>query len=201
MTLLLRMLEEHQQWVSFQGESDAHRSLSDVPSWAFREFTPTIRDKFGLSLFEIDEEDQAHLIAAAFAYHKEYIERGFIVFAVVDRQLIEARGLELRSTAGKLGHSYADAQHREVMIRNISDLNSVVECYVNGEYISVEGKVAAAAAKDAAKNNQFNYMPAATASISHSQNWRAKNIIKFIADKAVVVNGVSGNVSASGSRP
>ena len=73
---------------------------------------PSERDKEGLSVHEIEDEEQALVIAGAFAFNREKFDSGQFCFAAAEKSLMLEDGLVINETVGTLNHSFVDSRHR-----------------------------------------------------------------------------------------
>ena len=189
MTMLLRLLTGPvQPWLKWSEMEAAGTATADPPLWAIREFTPTERDKAGLSVYEVDnDEDEALIIAGAFAFYRENLESGQIVFMAVDKQSLLDDGIVIDVTPGRLNHPFADTRHREIKISDLPTLVKVSRHFLDGSMHPFEGKEAGKAARTSAQANHLSYL--SLSKRSFRDNWGAKNLVKFIGEQVVTVSG------------
>ena len=188
MSLLLRRIEDVRAWTSFPRPAEGGVAEGDIPLWALREFMPTHRDRNGLSVFEVDDEQGAEVIAGAFAFGSEALEGGRTLFAYISDEELRTLGIACVNTPGNLSHLWADDRHREIRVERINELIALATHFFNGEIISIEGRTAAGAAKAAARQNIFQLQHIHTTSFN--RNWRAKNLVRFMGENIYEVRGV-----------
>jgi hypothetical protein len=188
MTLLLRSLASTKQWLKFGETPEPPTEAIDPPLWALRECTPSERDGDGLSVFEVDNEDQARIIAGAFSFGNEKLESGRVVFAVADKDEMLNEGLAITEEPGRLRHLFADPRHRLVRVPDLRTAMRVTWHFLNGGLFSFEGKDAAEATRQAARRDQLVFT--SLSKQNFVTNWQGKNLIRFVDDGIVAVKGI-----------
>lgn len=161
---------------------------SSLPIWALRAFMPAENDAGGLSLFEVESENEALIIAASFAFNRDKMESGQTAFISIDLDSVRKAHINVESTPGKIGHVFADPRHREIQINDLDTLQTVARLFLSGELISFEGKTVFQAAKDSARDNQFVYK--SLFNNSYDGNQRFKNVLRLLREGCVSIQGV-----------
>lgn len=186
MTLLIRHLGSTSSWVA------AGATLTDLagdpPLWALREFMPSERDAGGLSVFAVEGEDEALVVAGAIIMARLTIDKGApIMVASTPLALVTTAGIEVEVTPGELHHTRADQLHRDLKIPDPSTLTLVASAFMRGDIFTFTAKEAAQAARAAIRADQFDCK--AIAKIGFEGNARAKNVLKFIGEDYADVKG------------
>lgn len=187
MTLLIRSIQNVSSWTkaldgSYDPASDALPPIAIV-----REFIPSERDGTGLSFFEVAGEDEACVIASAFAYDKEKIDSGTYLFACVRREVLLASGLTLNVSPGKLYHKFSDERHVEIEVANLDTSITLARLFFVGDVFSFEGRLVGRISRQQARVDQFQYNHLFGSTFAN--NWKAKNLLRFISDNCVTVAG------------
>lgn len=184
MTMLIRFVDDYALWLDL---GMAGADAGELPIWAIRDFLPSKRDGSGLSVYEVEDEDEALLIAGAFAFQEQKMDGGSTSFMAAERAAVEGAGISIAVTPSKLGNSFADPKHRDLHIDDMNAVNRVVRAFLNGQPLHFEGKVVGQAARSSARSNHISYSK--LSDMSFATNWRAKNLLTFIKEKVVDVQG------------
>lgn len=187
MSLLLRMIVSTSPWIEAEKkEGGLAASAESPPIWAVREFMPSEKDGSGLSVYEVKNEDEAELIAAAYSIHKSESAKNAVIFIALDRAAVETAGLVIRETAGDWHHVFADAQHREIIVDDMGALTRLAAVALTGEMFNFEHKSVWKAVRSQAQLDQYKFFPLARKGGSSPA---ALNIVKFIGEEIVIASG------------
>ena len=163
-------------------------ATDEIPLYLIRAMTPSEADKGGLSVFEINSDAEAQEVAGAFAFGRESMESGQIIFLKAKKSDFVSAGLKINQTLGALRHKAVDRSHRELVVTDVQSLLTASMTFANGEWLTYQSKEAANYARGSARQNHFDYDN--LSQIPFSSNWKAKNLLRFIDSKIVKVNGV-----------
>jgi hypothetical protein len=190
MTLLIRGIVSVDRWLRFGEPTAAEQAVANPPIWAIREFIPKETEGEVLSLYEVGGEDEALIVAAAFAFNSKDFDKKRIVWAAAEKGGLQADGLEISCSKGRLCHELADARHREVRVATVSAAVRLAVNFIKGDVFSFEGKVIGTAARNYAREGQFIY--SRLGKRDYPTNWAWKNVSQLVLEQVVSVRGVRG---------
>lgn len=179
MTLVLRKIDDLKPWTKLADE-DLTEMTANPPLWAIRLFIPSIKDKGSLSFFEVENNDEAEAIAAAFNFRFFESWSQQISFIAVERKSIEEAGFAIETSLGTLNHTM-DLAHRGISPQTIEGSIKLAALFVQGEPIIFNGKKLIERAKGDARSNHFDFPP-----IAKEKKFGAANLLKFIGDQVVI---------------
>lgn len=189
MTWLLRKVDDLDPWLKLAEEEDVNRVATDPPLWAIRLFIPSQKDKGSLSLYEVADEAEAQLVAAAWGFNIGDIGKcgTKISFIAAKRCVIEGAGFRIENSLGGLHHAL-DSQHRGITPGSLDQVKKLTGIFIKGELFPFEGKTVQATAINEARCERFKFGLIAKLG---SNNTAARNILKLVSEEVVVVNGVA----------
>lgn len=190
MTWLLRKIDELDPWLTLNEVDDLAAVAANPPLWAIRLFIPSSDDKGSLSLYEVEDEDGAKRVAAAWGFTIGEIDKAAtnkISFIGASREAIEAAGFTIENSPGELNHA-TDDQHRGISPSDLDQAKVLAGLFIQGEPFIFEGKTVQSAATEEARAEQFKFGPIAKRG---SGNKAARNVLKLVGDAVVSVRGVA----------
>jgi hypothetical protein len=189
MTWLLRKVDDLDPWLKLAEEDDLSPIIANPPLWAIRLFIPSQKDEGSLSLYEVADENEAKLVAAAWGFNIGDIGKSGtkISFIAAKRQVIEEAGFAVEDSPGGLHHA-TDDQHRGISPATVDGAKSLAGIFIAGEMFTFEGKIVQAAATDEARSERFKFGPIAKLG---SGNTAARNVLKLVGDEVVAVKGIA----------
>lgn len=121
---------------------------------SFSEFIPSPKDQGSLSLFQVTDESDAAVVAAAIRFNQGTISACHM--AVADVGSLEAQGLRIKKNSGGTYHPAVNDLHYEVEITSIADLNKVVQVFLEGDYYRIEQPRVHETLQDTAKTGKID---------------------------------------------
>ena len=188
MSLLIRRMQGNLgSWQRLLQDSTLEALRHSPPLWVIKDFLPTERDAGCISVFEVADEDEALLVASAFAF-REKLEARQLYFSAAMQQ-IRSNAINVVSSNGNLDHDFADKQHREIVIGDLRDAAKIAGLFVTGTMMSFEGKSLLATAKASARQGQFN-ITKICARKPLSDNAGALHTARFIGEADIRAQGM-----------
>ena len=131
---LARLLDDSSKWLRCMDAAKAGYGVA--PPQSISAFVPSPKDNGWLSLFRVNDNDEAAVVAAAIRFNQGEILA--CPMAIADSEHLKSLGLSIRQSPGKTYHADVNDIHFEVEIANIDDLNKVVGAFLAGEFHRVE---------------------------------------------------------------
>lgn len=188
MTLLLRKIDDLDPWLTLGEAPDLNAIAADPPLWAVRLFIPSPKDKGSLSLYEVEDEDEAKCVAGAWGFTLGEIDKSAtkVSFIAADRIKIESAGFKIDASDGGLHHS-TDSRHRDISPTNLDQVKILAGLFITGELFNFEGKIVRIAATNEARAERFKFVSIAKLG---SGNLAARNILKLVGEEVIAVKGI-----------
>jgi hypothetical protein len=188
MTWLLRKIDELDPWLKLAETDDLAAVAANPPLWAIRLFIPSPRDEGSLSLYEVDDENGAKRVAAAWGFTIGDIDKvatNKVSFIAASRASIEAAGFIIENSPGELNHA-TDDQHRGISPADLEQAKALAGLFIEGELFPFEGKTVQIAATEEARTEQFKFGLIAKRG---GGNTAAKNVLKLVGNDVIWVRG------------
>lgn len=151
--LLGRWVSQRKCW--FDSLANQSSSVSALKPESLSDFIPSQDDKGWLSVYEMNEEGDEELIAAALAYNMGMIEA--FHFVVADSSMLEEAGVAIKQTDGLTFHPNVNKKHFEIEILDTETLLKVVEAFQAGQYRPVENPVVRKKLGESAMNDNIDF--------------------------------------------
>lgn len=187
MTWLIRKIDDPDPWLDLGDPEEAARLMANPPLWAVRLFIPSLKDEGSLSLYEVDGEEGAKQVAAAWGFSLGDIDKAStkISFIAASRESIEQSGFDIEHSMGALNH-ITDEQHRGISLHTWDDAKQLTQLFIVGELFNFEAKIVKSMATQEAQAEHFKFREIAR---KGSNNTAARNILKLIGSDDVGVRG------------
>lgn len=110
---------------------------SNPPIEILSEFVPPSEDRDRLSVYVVDDDSQAVIVAAALAMLVGS-DPSRTIFARADTTALAAVGLRLIKTPGETAVSIVDALHHDLVLPDRDTLNAAAANFINTDYEIIE---------------------------------------------------------------
>jgi hypothetical protein len=161
-------------------------SSKAVPVAALRAFTPSLKDKGGLSVFAVPDVNSVTMVAAAIGLRKDSWS-GKSIFLCLPAEDVTKLGVTPVMTDGNTGYLAVDAAHSEINVSDSAALLALTQAFLAGEIVSVEGKAAQKEIIRAARANEVDFAKLADPKDTHGS---ARHLLTWIKDGMTKVIGV-----------
>lgn len=182
MSLLLRLIDISPKALA------AFEEDKPLPAAYLREFCPSERDKGGLSVFEVSDENQALDIAAAFALTFSEKPNKAMMFAKLPRGKLTPVWTTLSTGKSKFGISHVDEMHREIYVSDTQQSVTIARLFFSEEPIFCEGKLVGEALRRIAHSNKIQF-DGLCVNRSYSENIPARHLVRFVGEKVLEPQG------------
>jgi hypothetical protein len=131
---LARLVDDGGLWVKCRDA--AKDGFEQAPPQSILSFIPSPKDEGWLSLFRVNDDDEAEFVAAAIRYNQGEILACHM--AIAHSEKLQELGLKIRKSPGKTYHAEVNDIHYEVNVASIDDLNKIAGAFLAGEYSRIE---------------------------------------------------------------
>lgn len=188
MTHFIRLMDEPTSWRTALAEGIDE---SQLKSWMLADFTPSIADNGGLSVYRVDfnDNDQVLRVVSAIAASIQSFDKrkGWVVLGASIASL-DAAGIDYKHTKGTTSHTVVDDLHFDISVTSAEDVALIARHFISSDRALhfESGQVADFARRDV-RADLFDFAPMAKQKPSGGLSTFA---IKVVGERVAAIRGI-----------